>query len=114
MGFGTGLYYNLVDIILSMKYIVPILLSVLLSCVACSDDENEELNYEKFESLLKESMTYQQIVMLFGSPDGDIGSGIHIYVYNLADGTKMYIGYTDRIHYARNLSADGQLLHELI
>ncbi len=96
-----------------MKFI-PVLLSVLLIFANCSDDGNEPLTYKRFELHLKENMSYGQIVMRFGEPAGDIGSGIHIYVYNLDDDTKMYIGYTDHILYARHFSADGQLLHELI
>jgi hypothetical protein len=53
-------------------------------------------------------------VNLFGAPDRDIGSGIHIYVYDLSDGTKVYIGYTDKIMYARHMSSSGQVLHNLI
>ena len=32
----------------------------------------------------------------FGAPDADIGSGIHIYVYRLADGSEVRIGTPDR------------------
>ena len=59
-------------------------------------------------------MSYQQIVFRFGKPIGDIGSGIHIYVYTLSDKSIMYIGYSDKIVYAKHVSEDGQLLHVLI
>ena len=42
------------------------------------------------------------------------GSGIHVYVYKLQDGIEIWIGYTDRIMYARHMSTNGQLLHTLI
>jgi hypothetical protein len=56
-------------------------------------------------------------VATFGEPDGDLGSGIHIYYYNLDDGTCIWIGFADRIIYARHMSnntASGQLLHTLL
>lgn len=48
---------------------------------------------EYFRANLNKEMNYDQIVTRFGIPDGDIGSGFHIYVYNLADGTQVRIVY---------------------
>jgi hypothetical protein len=98
-----------------MKLILPILFGIIIVFTACSDDDRDtSLTYEKFEEHLKAEMTYQQIVWRFGNPVADIGSGIHIYVYSLDDGTQIKIGYTDQIVYARHTSSSGQVLHELI
>ena len=73
--------------------------------------------YEYFKTHLNSAMTYSQVVASFGEPDGDLGSGIHIYYYNLDDGTCIWIGFADRIIYARHMSnntGSGQLLHTLI
>jgi hypothetical protein len=59
-------------------------------------------------------MNYKDLKLIFGLPDEDIGSGIHIYVYHLDDGTKIVIGYTDYIHNARHLDKDENLLHSLV
>ena len=85
---------------------------------ACSKDTREEPTdketIEYFNYNLKADLKYDDLVNLFGEPDGDIGSGIHIYVYDLKDGSKVYIGYTDKIMYARHMSSSGQLLHNII
>jgi hypothetical protein len=96
-----------------MKTILPFFFSLLLIC-GCTEDSDQELTYKNFKSKLRKDITYHQMVMYFGKPVDDIGSGIHIYVYNLHDGTKMLIGFTEKVIYARHFSADDQLLHELI
>ena len=98
-----------------------ILLSMLLTgtvLIACSKKSNNT-NYDKdsaayFIAYLKADMNYTDIVNQFGNPDGDIGSGIHIYYYDLNDGTKIYIGYVDKILYARHVNSNGQLIHTII
>lgn len=97
--------------------LLAILLTTLLF-TACSKDTREEPTdketIEYFNYNLKADLKYDDLVNLFGEPDGDIGSGIHIYVYDLKDGSKVYIGYTDKIMYARHMSSSGQLLHNII
>jgi hypothetical protein len=99
------------------KIILGILLTALLF-TACSKDTREEASdketIEYFNYNLKADLKYDDLVNLFGAPDGDIGSGIHIYVYDLKDGSKVYIGYTDKIMYARHVSSSGQVLHTII
>jgi hypothetical protein len=73
--------------------------------------------YEYFKAHLNVDMTYAQIVAAFREPNGDLGSGIHIYFYDLDDGTCIWIGFADRIIYARHMSnhtGTGLLLHTLI
>lgn len=59
-------------------------------------------------------MRYEAIVKCFGEPSGDLGSGIHIYVYRLNDLTQVWIGFTDVILYARHMSPDSKLLEVFI
>jgi hypothetical protein len=59
-------------------------------------------------------MTYNSIVAIFGVPLKDIGSGIHIYVYQLADSSEIWIGYSDKILYARHMDKNGQIIENLI
>ncbi len=47
-------------------------------------------------------------------PHNDIGSGIHIYVYELDDSTQVWIGYTDHIWYIQHVDSDGNILENLI
>lgn len=99
------------------KYIF--LTIIVISClnVTCSRDEDvpeDGLSVSDFEKHLKAEMTYPEIINLFGEPDEDIGSGIHIYVYNLTDNTRVWIGYTDRILYARQVDGRGTELKRLI
>jgi len=74
--------------------------------------------YEYFNSNLKSSLTYTDIVATFGNPDGDLGSGIHIYYCSLEDGASIWISYTDKIMYARQMSSSNlntaQLLYTII
>lgn len=58
-------------------------------------------------------MTEGDVLDAFGTPDKDIGSGIHIYVYALTDGTEVWIGLADRVLYARNVDAEGNLIEVL-
>ena len=98
-----------------------ILLAILLTALfftACSKDTREEPTdketIEYFNYNLTADLKYDDLVNLFGEPDADIGSGLHIYVYDLRDGTKVYIGYTDKIMYARHMSSSRQILHNII
>jgi hypothetical protein len=83
---------------------------------ACSPDEAQSLapTLEHFQTHLKPDMAYDAIVSKFGSPSKDIGSGIHIYVYSLPDSTEMWIGYHDRLLYARQVDAQGNELLRII
>jgi hypothetical protein len=99
------------------KILVAILLTALCF-TACSKNEYKEPDDPNtagfFMANLNADLKYDDIVNLFGAPDGDIGSGIHIYVYDLTDGSKIYIGYTDKILYARHMNSSGQVLHNII
>ena len=87
---------------------------IFLAVVSCDEDSGlSRDSLEYFQKYLKGDMKYSDMKAIFGEPDADIGSGIHIYVYNLEDGTRVSIGYTDKIIYARHID-ETQVLAELI
>jgi hypothetical protein len=68
---------------------------------------------DDFKKILSEQFDIDTIFSKFGEPHYDIGSGIHVYVYDLNDGTQMLIGYNGDILYVTNLDLDGNVLEEL-
>ena len=68
---------------------------------------------DDFKNTLNESQDIDIIFSKFGEPHNDIGSGIHIYVYELNDSTQVWIGYVDKIMYVKHVDSDGTLLEEL-
>jgi len=68
---------------------------------------------EDFKDTISESNDIETIFSKFGKPHDDIGSGIHIFVYELNDFTEIWIGYVENIWYIRHVDADGNLLEEL-
>ncbi len=54
--------------------------------------------------------TIEEIINSCGQPDRDIGSGIHIFVYDLKDSTSIWIGSADNksIMYLDHVSAKGE------
>lgn len=96
---------------------ILILLVGLLLAFACTKPESidkNNLTYHDFKAHLTAEMTYNHIVDTFGEPHEDIGSGIHIYVYELTDSTEIRIGYVDKILYAKHLNQNEQVLNILI
>ena len=98
-----------------MKFLLPIVTTVLF-LTSCLDDERvaHTDTIEYFSQHIRADMSYKVMVRTFGEPDGDVGSGIHIYVYTLEDFTEIRIGYTDRILYANHVDSNNQLLATLI
>lgn len=95
-----------------MIRVFVILLLVFASCDDDSDHDRDSI--EHFRYHLKADMTYKSLVRAFGKPDDDLGSGIHIYIYNLSDGNKIQIGFTDKILYARLVDPNNYLIDVLI
>jgi len=95
-----------------MKAITTSLLFIFL-LISCKEDTNpiKQLTFSNFQTSLKLDMKYKDIVATFGEPHRDIGSGIHIYVYELADTTVIWIGYTEGILYAKHQDSDRNILH---
>ena len=95
-------------------YVFALLFAVLVACKDDNDRSGQELTIADFEQNLSADMSYDAIVSTFGSPTGDIGSGIHIYVYRFNDSTEIWIGYADQILYARHMDENQQLIKDLI
>ncbi len=59
---------------------------------------------------IKRRMSMKEVIRLCGEPDKDIGSGIHIYIYKLADGSVVRVGTPDdkRIMYVVHVAANGK------
>ena len=59
---------------------------------------------------IKSKMSMKRIIKLCGEPEKDIGSGIHIYVYELEDGSSVWVGTPDRkrIIYVTHVLPDGE------
>jgi Domian of unknown function (DUF4952) len=60
--------------------------------------------------LITDRLSMKQLVEVFGLPDRDIGSGIYIYVYDLADRSRIIIGSPDgkRLLYVIHSLSNGQ------
>jgi hypothetical protein len=92
----------------------------LIACLSFSCDNQQQeirdkqITWEDFQNFLTKDMDYQTIVGKFGEPVRDIGSGIHIYVWDLEDSTEIWIGYISKIMYARHLDKNHNVLHYLI
>jgi hypothetical protein len=59
---------------------------------------------------IKPQMSMKQVIDICGVPDEDIGSGIHVYVYKLSDGSLVRIGTPDkkRLIYVAHVSPNGE------
>ncbi|WP_162127484.1 hypothetical protein [Flavobacterium phycosphaerae] len=100
-----------------MKYKIYLLLFYTVIFISCSNKKNsttQEYTYATFKNNLKADMNYSSIIAKFGAPSKDIGSGIHIYVYKLADDSAIWIGYTDKIIYANHLDKNHQLIENIL
>ncbi len=91
-------------------------LIVFFTVLGCAEENTgtTPLTYDHFKRNISADMSYSAIVEFFGEPTKDIGSGIHIYVYDLSDSTEIWIGYTDEIMYTWHVDEQGNLLHTII
>ena len=62
---------------------------------------------------MSEPYDIDTIFSKFGEPHDDIGSGIHIYVYELNDLTEIWVGYVDDIWYVKHVDTNGNTLEDL-
>lgn len=62
--------------------------------VSCNGPANGgvSLNASDFE-FLQQGMSYEEVVEQVGEADRDIGSGVHLMVYDLQDGTQMILSF---------------------
>ena|SRR5215204_3590306 len=96
-----------------MLLLIVVAFTILASC-SKKEKPIEADTVEYFKLHLKMEMNYTAITQKFGQPDAEKGSGIHIYVYQLQDGTAVWIGYTDKILYARHVDNNDQLIATLL
>jgi hypothetical protein len=90
-------------------------IAIVFLITSCSKDEEVNRNtIDYFSTHLQKEMTHSKLLAVFGEPDKDLGSGIHIYVYNLDDATEVWVGITDKILYANHVNKDRTLLKVLI
>jgi len=96
----------------SLFYAIAFSLMLIAACKKDNIPNRDSLEY--FKANLHEDMAYSALTNTFGEPSADKGSGIHIYVYKLNDGSEIWIGFADKIIYARHMSENGVLLSTLI
>lgn len=101
---------------MKLLLVFGVLLALVASCNKAEMPlpQEEARSYTYFEKNLKTNMDYQALINQFGAPTKDIGSGIHIYVYVLNDATEIWIGYTDKILYARHMDKNRQVIKTLL
>jgi hypothetical protein len=82
-----------------------VVFALLLLFLGCQKDESVEkkLTFEDFKDKLEIGMNYSDIIINFGDPDEDIGSGLHIYMYKLEDSSEVWIGYSNKIEYIKHV-----------
>ena len=100
-----------------MGKVIALFLIISISCTNESNlvkEVSNKLTVSAFESNLKPDMAYEAIVVTFGAPSKDSGSGLHIYVYVLDDSTEVWIGYANKILYARQVDKNHQVIKTLI
>lgn len=100
-----------------MKSLTKALLLVFLFTgvvLSCKKDTAHNRSYEYFAAHINKNMSDKTVIKTFGQPDDDVGSGLHIFIYKLTDGTTIDIGVTDFIHYSNHRDANGHILHVLI
>ena len=98
----------------SLKKILLVLLLCTGLFISCKKDTAGNRTYAYFAAHINKNMSDKIVIKTFGRPDDDVGSGLHIFIYTLTDGTTIDIGVTDHIHYSSHRDANGQILHVLI
>jgi hypothetical protein len=99
--------------IVSLSVLISIAAFVFYACAPKKQTviptaEKEKLTLDDF-SFLKAGISFDEVVVKVGNPEDDIGSGFHIFVYNLQDGSVVLLcfGSLDHIQYASITFPDG-------
>lgn len=73
------------------------------------------LTLEDF-AFLEEGLSLEEITARVGEPLEDVGSGLHIYIYPLADGRRVFLQFADleSLLGAGVMDAEGAVLQELV
>jgi hypothetical protein len=69
------------------KYSVFILLILITSCTSVNRPSLSDFSF------LDPGMTYEEVVSRVGEPDRDVGSGVHLFVYDLDDGSELMLSF---------------------
>jgi hypothetical protein len=80
------------------RRLAPVCVAVFLASIAVAaggDGHQKPLTIEAFAKL-PDDLTFPQLVHRVGEPDDDIGSGLFIYRYHLADGSFVVVSTGDR------------------
>jgi hypothetical protein len=109
-----GTYDNAVTCKAYMGRHIPIHILCIEPVNIAKTTNMQALTYFYFREHLKPAMNFNDIAAKFGKPAKDIGSGIHIYVYPLADGTEIWIGYAGKILYAKQVDKNRQIIQSII
>lgn len=112
---GEPIEYHLLSYS-SMKvriYLFAFILIIVVFCSKRSHSPKEALSFSDFANNLSFEMSYHSIVATFGEPSMDLGSGIHIYVYQLVDSTELWIGYANKVLYAIHMDKNQQIIDSL-
>lgn len=104
-------------------WVILIFLFVISACQRSTSEPNETKtvpsktnlpSYDRqradFDFLIK-GISYEEIVARIGKEDRDIGSGLYILEYNLADGSKVYLQFSslESLDKAYIKSTDGHI-----
>jgi len=97
------------------------LLTCLLLLGACESNKlqvTRDVNAtaESFKLVLKKGMSFQEVKRNFGNPVKDVGSGLHIFVYEIDNGLSVWLGFADlnALMYAKVVNKKGDTLSDLV
>ena len=68
-----------------------------------------DLTLSDFETI-KVGTSYAEVEKQFGKPDKEIGSGLHIPVYILSDGSEVMLGFAENLLYIKHRLNDGKII----
>ena len=88
---------------------------VIAPCVCCPLQEYTVIPRSELE-FIKEGISYDEMVARLGEPRCDVGSGVYLFVYELEDGGRLIVGFSnlDYLDQAAIFEKDGaskSLLH---
>lgn len=81
----------------SMKHLLLASFFLMLVSALAGEPTNSDkrpLTIASF-SALPDQLTFPDLVLRVGPPDEDVGSGVYLYVYHLADGSDVIVGSND-------------------
>ena len=89
--------------------ILPLIIVIGIIFYAFSLRGGRELTLSDFENI-KVGTSYAEVEKQFGKPDKEIGSGLHIPVYTLSDGSEVMLGFAENLLYIKHRLSDGTII----